>query len=80
MNEQLYLVRTVGDHFYFKGSGMFAVPKLYKTGDAKRVVRKENKFREGVNNNPAYKDRVKYTLVEAVAVTFVLGETTQFKE
>lgn len=76
MDEQLYMIRTISEKpFYFKGSGMYAVPKLYQIGSAKRVVRQENKFREGLNNNPRYEKR---ELVEAVPVTFILGDPVHF--
>lgn len=61
----LYLIRTTLSHYYLKGSGAFAVPKLYREKDAKRVLKLENSKPHHPSDGPC----------EMIPVTIIFGHT-----
>ncbi len=44
IKEELYFIRTSISHYYAKGSGSFATPKLYQKGQAMRWAKAWNKL------------------------------------
>lgn len=83
LNQDFFLVRTIGSHSYEMGSGFYSVPKLYGRGPANGLVTKRNK--EADRTDAYYEkqadelrmDREKITKAaryEAVPVTLVIGE------
>jgi hypothetical protein len=52
MKEQYYFIRRIKSHFYAKGTGKFATPKLYQKGQALRWCREWNKRPFHPNDGP----------------------------